>query len=173
VRFVRRADPLSVRIAKQAQVALAALLENEIGERVPAACSPSLCNARRLGGKGSLAALPSLIILAFRNRYESYTRSQLTGSARDILPHQRLYERRIRGTANQPSWTFGFGSGSAQREGCRSQRAVICRGCRARGRAVVSVKWGDRASELDWPLRCRRARVVQAELRLPQHSRSQ
>src|ERR1700730_11444530 len=96
-----RADPLFVRIAKQAQVALAALLENEIGERVPAAFSPSLCNARCLGGKGSLAALPSLIILVGpRTAMSDIRRSLLAGSARDILPHTQLHEKRRR-TATQ------------------------------------------------------------------------
>ena len=62
--------------------------EITIDERVPAAFAPSPCNVRYLSGKGSLAALPSLIILTRqRTAMRGIHSSQLAGSARDIPPH--------------------------------------------------------------------------------------
>src|SRR5207249_7209121 len=73
------------------------LLENEIDERVPTAYSQSLCNARCLGGKGSLAALPSLIILVCQKTAMSgIHRPQLAGSARDIRSEEHTSELQSR-----------------------------------------------------------------------------
>jgi hypothetical protein len=67
-------------------------------------------------------------------------RSQLASSARDILPHSRLHE----GDPPNPAI-----AGLLLRLGLSSNAKVLdlkervrCRGCGAKGRGVVSVKWG-------------------------------